>query len=264
MMNIREIAERLHVLLDLERNAVGVKLVYSEEEYSQYEGRELIRPLSYCVAVKSASCGHSIKMTRKMGGCFGGNRALGLSVCNPEFRDGTGGYSLGLYESPEAAAKVAASVFICPPDTYGIIVKPLLEFEREPDVVLLITNTREAMRILQGYTYTYGLSKGIAMSGNQAVCVEATVTPLFTKELNVSMFCSGTRYKACWKDSEVITGIPAEKAEGVVRGLTGTINAIEMDERKREIEEGLLALGDSDIEIDYGKTYFKTWKKEEA
>ncbi len=261
-MDIREIAERLHILLDLERGAVGVKLVYGEEEYRQYKGRELARPLSYCVAVKCASCGHSIKMTRKMGGCFGGNRALGLSECNPEFKDGSGGYSLGLYESPRIAARVAGSVPICSSDTYGIIIKPLLEFEKEPDVVLLISNTREAMRILQGYTYTFGLSKGLQMSGNQAVCVEATVTPMFTKELNMSMFCSGTRYKACWKDSEVITGIPIEKAEGVVKGLFGTVNAIELDGRKREIEKGLMKLGDTALEINYGQTYFKTWKKE--
>jgi hypothetical protein len=86
---------------------------------------------------------------------------------------------------------------------------------------------------------------------------------MFTKELNVSMFCSGTRFQAGWKDTEVISGIPIEKAEGVVNGLAGTVNAIEMDERKREIEEALKASGDLDFVIDYGKTYFKTWKKEE-
>lgn len=262
MMNVREIAERLEILLELGRKPVGVKLVYNEKEYSQYKGRELIRPLSYCVAVKSASCGHGIKMTRKTGGCFGGNRALGLSECNSEFKDGTGGHRLGLYASPEIAAGVARSVPICTPDTYGIIIKPLWEFERKPDVILVVSNTREAMRILQGYTYSCGLSKGFNLSGNQAVCVEATVTPMFTKELNISMFCSGTRDKACWKDSEVITGIPIEKAEKTMRGLLETVNAIELDERKREIEKGLKDLGDLEIEIDYGKTYFKTWKKE--
>lgn len=262
-MDVYKISKKLEILLKLERKIVGVKLVHSEEEFERYNGRTLIRPMSYCVAVKSASCGHSIKMSRETGGCFGGNRALGLMECNPEFKDGTGGYKLGLYQSPEIAAKVSNTVPICESDTYGVIVKPLDQFETDPDIILIISNTREAMRVLQGYTFIYGLTKGLNMSGNQAVCVEATVTPFFTKEMNVSMLCSGTRFKAGWKESEVICGIPAEKIEGVVQGLSGTVNAIEMDERKREIEEELAALGDLDFEINYGKTYFKTWKKEE-
>ena len=261
-MDVQKINKKLEILLQLNRKIVGVKFVYNKEDFEKYEGKTLIRPLSYCLAVKSACYGHSIKMSRETGGCFGGNRALGLIECNPEFKDGTGGYKLGLYQSPEVAAKVSNTVPICESNTYGIIVKPLDKFETDPDVILIVSNTREAMRILQGYTYIYGLTKGLNMSGNQAVCVEATVTPFITKEMNVSMFCSGTRFKAGWNNSEVICGIPSEKIEGVVQGLIGTVNAIEMDERKREIEKGLMALGDLNFVIDYGKTYFKTWKKE--
>lgn len=260
MMSIQEIAGKLEIFLKLDRKPVGVKLVRSEEEFHKYEGRELSRPMAYCVAVKSASCGHNIKLTRRTGGCAGSNRALGLAECSHLFRQGISGYHLGLYETPEVAAKVAASIPMCADDTYGIIIKPLEQFEIAPDVILIISNTREAMRILQGYTYIYGLTKGLNLSGNQAVCVEATVTPMTTGEMNVSMFCSGTRFHAGWKDTEVISGIPFEKAEGLVRGLKGTVNAIEMNERKREIEEALKASGDLDFEIDYEKTYFKTWK----
>lgn len=262
MMTIQELTQKLNIFLKLDKKVVGVKLIHSEEEFNKYDGRELSNPLAYCVAVKSASCGHSIKLTRQTGGCMGSNRALGLSTCNPEFKQGISGYRLGIYETPEIAASVANSVPICTDDTYGVIVKPLEEFEYNPDVVLIISNTREAMRILQGYTYAYGLTKGLNMSGNQAVCVEATVTPMITKEMNVSMFCSGTRFHAGWKDTEVMSGIPYEKLEGVIKGLKGTVNAIEMNERKQEIEEALKASGELDFVIDYEKTYFKTWKKE--
>lgn len=261
-MDIRKTARKLEVLLKLDRKIVGVKLIHNREEFMRYEGRELVRPMGYCVAVKCASKGHSIKLTRSTGGCAGGNRALGLTECGPDFKSGVGGHRLGLYRTPEVAAGVAGEVPICAPDTYGVVVKPLEEFEEAPDVVLIISDSREAMRILQGYTYIYGLTKGLCMSGNQAVCVEATVTPLVTKELNVSMLCSGTRYHAGWKDTEVITGLPWEKAAGLAAGLAGTVNAVEMDERKKEIEAGLQALEELDFVIEYGKTYFKTWKKE--
>ena len=174
-MDIRKLTNELNILLNLERCIVGVKLVHSKEEYEKYSGKELILPMSYCVAVKCATLGHSIKLTRDTGGCFGSNRALGLVECNPEFKSGESGCRLGLYETPQVAASVANTVPICENNTYGVIVKPLELFEDLPDVVLIISDTREAMRILQGYTYVYGLTKGLCMSGNQAVCVEATL-----------------------------------------------------------------------------------------
>ena len=49
----------------------------------------------------------------------------------------------------------------------------------------------------------------------------------------------------------------------VIAGLKGTVNAVEEDQRKREIEAGLSKTESLDFEINYGKTYYKTWKKEE-
>ena len=261
-MELKKTAKIIEALLKISRRPVGVKLVHSREEFMKYDGITLSRPLSYCVAVKSASLGHSIKIDRKTAGCFGGNRALGLSECDEAFKSGAGGFGLGLYSSPETAAAVADALPRCSPDTNVVIVKPLEYFETDPDVVLLISDTREAMRIFQGYTYTYGLTKGLNISGNQAVCVEATVTPMFTGEMNVTMLCSGTRYKAEWKGSEVICGIPMKKIGGLLSGLKGTVNAVEMDGRKKGVEYELSKLDVLEIVRDYGRTYFATCKKE--
>lgn len=258
-MNINRIAKELKALLKIDREVVGVKLVYSKENYYKYSGEELNKPLSYCVAVKSASLGHSIKLNKKTGGCLGGNRALGLSEINDNFKSGKNGYDLGLYKNREISKSVANEIPKLENDTYGIIIKPLQFFEAPPDVVLIISNTREAMRILQGYTCTYGLLKDISMSGNQAVCVEATLHPIKTNEMNISMFCSGTRYKCGWKESEVISGISISKIEGLIEGLKYTVNAIEMNDRKKEIEKDLKKLESLDFEVDYEKTYFKKW-----
>lgn len=258
-MDSRELARKLEILVKTDRVIVGVKLVYDKKEYDSYEGIELVAPMSYCVAVKCATLGHSIKLTRQTGGCPASNRALGLRACEDTFLTGENGYRLGLFNSQETAACVAGSLPICVDETYGVIVKPLAKFESDPDVILIVSNPREAMRVAQGYTYTYGLTQSLNISGNQAVCVESTVTPLIRKELNISMLCSGTRYKASWKDTEVMCGIPIEKAEGTVNGLIGTINPIEMNDRKKEIEEALSKEGYLDIEIDYEKTYFKKW-----
>lgn len=263
-MNIKEIANNLNILLDLDREIVGIKVLKSLEEYNQYEGRQLVSPISYCVAVKSATLGHCLKINSTTSGCFGGNRALGFSSPGEDYFSGVRGCGLGLYKDEKVAAKVAHELENLTTDTYGAIIKPLMAFENMPDVILIVSNTREAMRVLQAYTYEYGLTKGFKLSGNQAVCVEATSFPMNTKELNISMFCSGTRHKAHWGSDEVIIGVPIEKAEGLINGLKGTVNAIEYNDRKNEIQKGLESINSLDFEIDYSKTYFSTWRKQDA
>lgn len=256
-MDIKELNSKLNILVRQTRQPVGVRIVMSREEYDSFDAVEPVKPLMYCRAVKAAGAGHPVKITRALGGCNGSNRALGLTEPDPSFWTGESGKKLGLYKDESVAASVAHDNPILPPVTYGIVAMPLSCFETEPDVIILVTNSREAMRILQGYTYVYGLTHGLNMSGNQAVCVESTVTPISTQELNVSMLCSGTRHHARWNDGEVMTGVPFSKAEGLVEGLIGTVNAIEYDDRKKEIEEGFKLNGYEDIGIIYGKTYFK-------
>lgn len=263
MNKYKLLTDNLDTLLQLTRKVVGIKIVSSEDEYKTYSGIELKKPLSYCVAVKSATKGHAIKLTRKTGGCSGGNRALGLTSCSTEFLTGISGCKLGLYKDEHVAASVAHNEPRLENSTYGIIIKPLELFERDPDIVLIVANTRESMRIIQGYTFINGLNKNLNISGNQAVCVEATVGPLLTQDINISLLCSGTRYKANWNESELITGIPFGRLSQVIDGLKGTVNAVEEDKRKKEIERGLSKTGSLDFEINYGKTYYKTWKKEE-
>ena len=256
-MDLKKQAMEIEALVKLTRGIVGVKLVHSEEEFCRFNGIDLLHPLSFCVAVKCASLGHSIKLKRQMGGCKGSNRALGLCECGPEYKSGDNGCRLGLYGSKEIASNVACAMPICSDDTYGVIIKPLGLFEEKPDVVLMFSNPREGMRMMQGYTYVYGVADHINISGNQAVCVEATVTPMKTNQINVSLLCSGTRYHAGWSDNELLAGLPADKLEGFIQGLKGTVNAIEMDDRKKEIEESLRQINCLDFKINYGKTYFK-------
>jgi uncharacterized protein (DUF169 family) len=78
-----------------------------------------------------------------------------------------------------------------------------------------------------------------------------------TDQINVSLLCSGTRYHAGWSDNELLAGLPADKIDGFIQGLKGTVNAIEMDDRKKEIEESLRQINSLDFNINYGKTYFK-------
>ncbi|MCR3922392.1 MAG: DUF169 domain-containing protein [Firmicutes bacterium] len=256
-MNSQDAVIKINGLLELQRKVVGVKIVTTKAEYDAYDALELTKPMHYCVAVKCAMAGHSIKLSKLTAGCSGGNRALGIVEPLPQFFDGSSGCRLGLYKDNVIAAGVAKTVPIYPPNTYGVVVKPLELFEDDPDIVLITAFPRTIMRLLQGYTYSYGLPAGMLMSGNQAVCVECTVTPSVTDSMNVSMLCAGTRYNANWEDADAMVGIPFSKFHGLVKGIECTVNPIEPDERKKRIEDSLEQANLLEIEVEYGKTYYK-------
>lgn len=248
--------EKAYAVLDLDRKIVGIKIVNSKAEFEQAQAKELTYQLAYCVAVKHATNGIALKMTREFSGCGGSTRALGLTPPTESFYNGQDGCALGLYESPELAASVASQMKFCPPDTYGVIIKPLEQFEADPDVVLMVGNSYQIMRVIQGYSYVYGMQPNFNMLGNQAVCLECTSYPMMTNQINVSLFCSGTRFLAKWRDTEVAVGIPFEKFGKMIEGVRLTVNAVEMNERQQVIQAKLAKLGYDGSEIRFNDPYY--------
>lgn len=256
--------KKAYAVLETPRKIVGVKLARTKAEFNAFQARELSAPLSYCVCVKCAMGGAALKFTAENSGCFGSTRALGLAKPAKDFHDGSEGIQLGLYRDKSLAATVAGRMKIISTPTYGVIVKPLEEFEQAPDVALIVTDTRNLMRLIQGYTYMHGMQTSFNMIGNQAVCVECTVYPLQTGTMNVSMFCSGTRYLARWKATEAMAGIPFPLFSSVVEGVRQTVNAVEMNPRKSVIEKQLQDAGICDMDIIYDHTYYTDFEKQKA
>lgn len=256
MSDYAAVMKKAYALLQLERRIAGIKFVYDKETFDRFDAIEPQKPMYYCQAVHAASAGHGIKLTKETSGCAGSTRALGFAAPQPEYYEGISGMRLGLYSDQTVAKSVALRLDIMNRPLYGIVAMPLEEFTEEPDTVMLFANTREAMRIMQGYTAVYGLHDRICMSGNQAVCVECTTYPYLNQCLNLSMLCAGTRFRADWKDTEVAVGLPFGKLEGLVKGLQDTVNAIERNPRKQQIENTLREDGLFDMEIRYGRTYF--------
>lgn len=253
------LAKKTKAMLNLERLPVGVKLVYSKEDYDRYEGKELVAPMNYCVAVRSAGYGHSIKISKETSRCMGSTTALGFQLPPETFYNGTEGCEMGIFVDPKIAAETTNQFKILKKPLYGIIVKPLEKFiESEPDVVLVVTNPRESMRLLQSYTCTYGMQTNLCASGNQAMCVECTAFPIMTGKLNISLMCSGTRHHANWKETEMAIGIPYSKFKGTVEGIRNTINGTEPDERKTEIIENLKEMDINTDDIVLGTAYYYT------
>ena len=122
--------------------------------------------------------------------------------------------------------------------------------------MLIVASPFNGMRIIQGYTHIYGYNVSYKISGNQAVCSECTAFPFENNDINVSLLCSGTRYKASWSEEELIIGFPYNRFYSIVDGVIATLDLTESDKKKSEIEKRFKDAGITSPIINYGKNYF--------
>ncbi len=242
--------------LELERRIVGVKFLRSSEDYKRSEVQSVKERMPYCVMIRLVSQGHSFKTDLGHSGCKGATRALGMEKPSDEFHTGDEYLSFGLYENLETAKKFADDMIFMDEEIYGLDARPLMDFDEEPDVVIIITNPYNAMRISQGYAYKYGHNNAYRISGNQAVCSECTATPFVKNDMNISMMCAGTRYLAGWDESELGIGFSIEKFIEVADGIFFSINGAETNEKKEKIIEKLKNIDVESPEIQKDGAYF--------
>lgn len=254
---IKNSLNKLNCALDINREIVGIKFLYTKEEFDSYKATAIIGKINYCVMVKSATLGHSIKATGNNLACAGGARALGFEPIDRVNNNGQNWLRLGLYKDASISKSVRDKIVYCTNQPYGIVVQPLDKFEDTPHVILIVTNPYNAMRIVQGYSYEYGVNTNTSIVGNQAICSECTSRPYKLKEMNVSLLCIGTRHKAGWKDDEMSLGIPVEQFSTIVNGVFNTINIMDSNEKKKVIEDKLKANGIEDLKIEYNSNYYQ-------
>ncbi len=256
-------AEKAYALLTLERRIVGVRFARTEAQYAALPGREMKAKIPYCVLVRSAMSGRTVKLHRRMSGCSGGGRALGFEEPGADFLTGERYARLGLYRDLETSRRTAAGMTLCRRPCCGVMVQPLEECRDEaPDVVILAADPLNAMRVLQGYTCVYGPAHDFRLTGNQALCVECTAHPFETGRMNLSLLCSGTRYHARWKPHEMALGMPYPRFEKTVAGLLQTADAVAQDAEKLRITQALVRLGFGDPGLTLGRTYYTALRRE--
>ena len=200
--------------------------------------------------------GKAVKATGDKLNCIAGARAIGLKEIDDSHKSGRNGKRLGLYHDMATAKKVRDNMSYCDHNAYGIMVKPLEEFNQEPDVIIVVTTPYNVMRIVQAYSYYYGMQAKYKMTGNQAVCSESTAYPYLNNDINVSMLCAATRHRAGWKDYELAVAFPYNRFDKIAEGLMETINIIDNDQKKEMIEKRLCNNEVDDFKIKYHHNYY--------
>lgn len=254
--NLEKLVVKMNCALQLERRIVGIKFLFGKDAFDEEKARQIKKKINYCVLVKSAMTGRALKATGEDLACLAGARALGLSAIDDYHKSGQNGKRLGLYRDMATAKNVRDGMSYCDHKAYGVVVRPLDDCKEEPDVAMVMTSPYNVMRIIQAYSYHYGIQTSFKMTGNQAVCSESTAYPYLSNDINVSMLCIGTRHRAGWKDSELAVAFPFNRFGMIVDGIMKTINIMDDNQKKTIIEQKLSKNGITDFNVEYDRNYY--------
>lgn len=213
------------VLFDLEREPVGITLLFTKEDYDEYPVEETTSATAYCVMVKQAVGGKALKCRLEHHRCDGATTAFALEESTEKIESGKEYFSYNLYSSVAVARRMRESIkslHRMPVSTYGLAIVPLRDCTRTPDVIIAMTNALQAMRFVQGYEYFTGKKPAIDMGAMQGMCSELTVSPYLTGEMNVSVLCPSTRMLCKWSENDMAVGIPFELFEMITEGVVAT------------------------------------------
>lgn len=215
----------LREVLALSTEPVAITLLFTQEDYENYPVDEIKAAMPYCVMIKQAAGGQGTKSRLCHHKCDGATTALALEASTERIESGQEYFSYNLYASVAAARRMRSgiqSLHRMPVSTYGVAVMPLRECTLTPDIVIILTNPWQSMRIVQGCEYRTGKKPLIDMGAMQGFCSELTVSPYLTGELNISVLCPSTRMLCKWSENDMAAGIPFELFEEIAEGVEAT------------------------------------------
>jgi len=204
--------------LNLKLNPVAIKFISDIENIPKniYKLEENMR---HCEMIQKASHGDIFYSTANEQMCKGGSSTLGLEETPKKIASGEFYYELGRFISLDSAKNTLDSIPKIDFQSYGILYSPLEKAVFIPDVVVIIANPAQAMRISQAIVYELQGRVETDFSGIQSVCADAVAEPFINKRPNITLGCSGSRQYADIKDEELIIGLNSESLAPIVNAL---------------------------------------------
>jgi uncharacterized protein (DUF169 family) len=209
----------LKEMLSLRWSPVAVKLVKPDESINEVPPMSPKR-LRYCQLLMEAKRGKSATLTSENIACPAAAAALGLMLLPEKISSGKMLKTLGLFESEEAAATTMAQMSRMKlGEVKAIAAAPLENATFRPDVVIIEDKPEKIMWINLAAIHETGGRLSFSSAVFQACCVDVTVIPYLTKNINVSLGCYGCRDATDIADDECLVGIPMEKMDGIITSL---------------------------------------------
>lgn len=212
------IADKLKEHLGLQKSPVAIKFVLREEDIPEGISKA-DEKMRHCELVQKASHGDVFYATAAEQMCKGGSAALGLEEPPEKVKTGEFYYGLGRFSSIGSARKTMESIPKIDLMMYALVYAPLEKANFDPDVIVVIANPAQAMKLSQALVYTLGGRVEVDFAGIQSICADAVSGPFLRRRPNITLGCSGSRQYADIKEDEVIVGLTGENIGCVVNAL---------------------------------------------
>lgn len=211
-----ELSNKLKAALGLESSPIALSFsAEAPEGVEQMKGRMRLCQMLDKVRLE----GESFYTDSENHECDGGAYSCGL--IKPSERLKTGEFlakDLGLFGSKSAARRFISSI---PRIEFGTVkvvsFSPLEKATFEPDVVVLICNAKQGMKIAEAVAYESG--KNTTGLTGPPICSGVVAFPFLTGEVVYSLGDLGARRFMKLKDEDIFVGIPAELLPDIVENL---------------------------------------------
>ena len=214
----REWSQTLKEILGLRWNPVAISLIPAGDPLPDVPIPE--ERLRYCQSLMAARRGRSIMMPANRHACPDGTAILGLTELPAKLASGELYVLFHKLHDIEAAKQMVLERPCLQPRTIdATVVTPLEKAATEPQVIAVVAQPEQAMWLLMSSSYYSGHRHELNASGYNAQCVETTLLPYTTGELNVSFGCYGCRASSDVSDDMMFVGIPVDLMPTVISGL---------------------------------------------
>ena len=176
--------------------------------------------LRYCQALMMARRGKTLLMPPQVHACPDGMHILGLTSVSPKLATGEIYIKFGKLASIEAARQMIVERPHLPEKSVkATLVSPLEKAVIKPDVVVVVAPPESMMWLCMASSFYTGKRFKFKVSGYNSQCIEATLYPYTTGEINISLGCYGCRAASDIGDDMMFMGVPLAKLGSLVSGL---------------------------------------------
>lgn len=212
------ISRKFKEKLNLDKSPVAIKFILRKEDIPNGI-KKVDTNLRHCEMVQKAAMGETFYATGAEQTCKGGAAAVGLVESPEKVKTGEMYQSLGRFSSLGSAKRTVDEIPKIEHMMYALIYSPLEKANFDPDVIVIIGNPVQAMKLSQAMVYTLGGRVEADFSGIQSLCADAVAGPFLRKRPNITMGCSGSRKYAGIKPEEVIVGMNGENVGCIINAL---------------------------------------------
>jgi len=233
----RILSQKMEEILGLDYSPIAVKIVKTEEPLPDI--KLPTQKSRYCQLLMLARKGQTLMLTAENIACPAAKAALGFAPLPEKISTGEMLCTLGLFTSKEAAAKtMIMTPRIKLGSTKAVVAGPLRDFPIVPDIIVVESVPEHVMWLCLASNFKEGGRLNFSSSIFQCCCVDVTVVPYLTGDINISPGCYGCRQSTDTPPEHMFMGIPAKRMNEIVESL----EALSEKAMKAVREKGVYAL----------------------